>query len=82
MLAAAESQQKFDFFGEGYYNRAVWKYLSFPIFCNNRYFSIKRFCCLWQHRHLAQKVSGKRAFRSAFLCKVFPSRCDGNLLVL
>ena len=28
------------------------------------------------------KCSGKLAFQSAFMCKVFPSLCDGNLLAL
>ena len=44
--------------------------------------SAKRSCCLWHHRHLAQKVLEKLAFQSAFMCKVFSSLCDGNLLAL
>jgi hypothetical protein len=28
------------------------------------------------------KCSGKLAFQSAFMCKVFPSLCVGNLLAL
>jgi len=31
---------------------------------------------------LAQKASEKLAFHSAFMCKVFPSLCAGNLLAL
>ena len=54
--------------------------LCFLIFCNNRYFNAKRSCCLWQQRHLAQKAFGKLAFHSAFMCKVFTSQCDVNLL--
>ncbi len=56
--------------------------MRFPIFYNSLYYCAKRPCCLWRHRHLAQKVSGKLAFQSAFMCKVLPSLCDGNLLAL
>ena len=69
-----------------YYNEEIMSrsfiILSFPIFYNSRYHRTKRSCCLWQHRHLAQKASEKLAFQNAFMCKVFPSLCDGNLLVL
>ena len=40
---------------------------SFPIFYKNLYFSTQRSCCFWQHRHLAQKVSGKLAFYGTFM---------------
>ena len=57
-------------------------FLSFPIFYNSLYYCAKRPCCPWQHRHLAQKVSGKLAFHGAFMCKAPPSQSDGNLLAL
>ena len=44
--------------------------------------SAKGLAAFWQHRHLAQKVLEKLAFQSAFMCKVFSSLCDGNLLAL
>ena len=42
------------------------KYLSFPIFYNSLCHRAKRSCCLWQHRHLAQKTLWKASFSERF----------------
>ncbi len=60
-------------------NMSIYRTFEFPHFAIH---SAKRSCSLWQHRHLAQKVLEKLAFQSAFMCKVFSSLCDGNLLAL